>query len=379
MSQEPSGELSFRARRILYAVVTEYVATGEPVGSRKLARRYELQLSPASIRNVLADLEESGYLAQPHTSAGRIPTDRGFRLFVDALVHMREVSADERAAIASRLKAIRPEEQNLMRETAELLSSLTDTAAILAPPRARDDRLSQLRFVQIKPDRVLAVLVTEGETVQNRLVDLQEPLEPRDLERIHNYLDELVSGRTLSEIREALAGEVADERGDYDVLRRLTQNVVEAAMVDGETAISVVIEGQGRLFDRPEFRDSEKIRGFVRAFEEKQTLLHLLDGTLRAGGVQVLIGAETHLSDVNDIGLISANYRRRGGPPGSVGIVGPARMDYGKLVPLVEFTARMMSEALEGDSGSGRPDSDPPEEPDPPSREGESEEPEGSY
>ncbi|MCA9602309.1 MAG: heat-inducible transcriptional repressor HrcA [Polyangiales bacterium] len=344
-------DLSFRARRILYSVITEYIATGEPVGSRKLSRRYGLQLSPASIRNVLADLEDAGYLVQPHTSAGRVPTDRGFRLFVDALVQMREVSADDRAAIASRLSALSPAHDDQIREAGRLLASMAGTAALLSPPRAEDEKLAQVRFVFVKPRRILAVLVTGRGSVQNRVVELDRDISPSELEQVHNYLSELVDGHSLAEVRANLADRVETERPEYVVLRRHALEMVKATISGAGAKGEVVIEGQGLLFDRPEFSDPEKIRAFVRTFEEKERLLGLLDQTLRAGGVQVLIGTEANLGDVADVSLISARYQAEGGATGSVGIIGPARVDYGKLVPLVEFTARMLSSEGADDDG----------------------------
>lgn len=345
-------ELSFRARRILYAVVTEYIATGEPVGSRKLSRRYGLNLSPASIRNVLADLEEAGFLHQPHTSAGRVPTDSGFRVFVDALVQMREVTAEDRAAILTRMSQLKPGEDDVMRETGRLLSALTGAAAVLSPPRPEEARLSQVRFVPLREGQMLAVIVTKSGAVQNRVVRIGEDVDGAELERLHNYLSEVVEGRTLAEVRDELARQMADERDQYDVLRRRAQQVLEATVSSRTEVPEVLIEGQKLLFDRPEFTDSEKIRAYLRTFEEKERLLSILDRTLTSGGVQVLIGSETELSDLEDISLVSANYGPAGSSKAALGIIGPTRMDYAKVVPLVEFTARVMGQVLEGQDRS---------------------------
>lgn len=346
-------ELSFRARKILYACVTEYIATGEPVGSRKLSRRYGLNLSPASIRNVLADLEEAGYLAQPHTSAGRIPTDAGFRVFVDALVQMREVTAEDKAAILSRMRQLKPGEDDVIRETGRLLSALTGAAAVLSPPRPEEERLTQLRFVPLGEGKLLAVLVTKAGAVQNRVVKIPQRLDDSELERLHNLLGDIIDNRTLTELRDRLAQDVAHERDQYDTLRQTAQAFVEAALAGRSEAPDVLIEGQKLLFDRPEFTDSEKIRAYLRTFEERQRLLQLLDRTIASGGVQVLIGAETELSDLSDISLVSANYGQPGSAKGALGVIGPTRMDYAKVVPLVEFTARVMGHVLDGATPEG--------------------------
>lgn len=347
-SLNPRLELSFRARRILYAVVAEYVATGEPVGSRRLAKRYGLNLSPASIRNVLADLEDAGFLSQPHTSAGRIPTERGFRTFVDALVQMRDVTSEDRAAILHRLEAVRPGQGDVLREVGRLLSALTGVAAIVAEPRPEEERLSQLRFLPLRPGEMLAVMVTRSGVVQNRVVPVVGEVDPSEIERLHNYLQPLVENRTLMEVREALARDVASDRDEYTSLRRRVWGIVDAAVAGAGARGGVWIEGQHQLFGRPEFASGDKIRSFLTAFEDRETLLELLDRTLVAGGVQVLIGSEARLGDVDDISLISASFRRDGSDTGSIGVIGPARMDYAKVVPLVSFTAKVVSDLLGG-------------------------------
>src|SRR5579883_1160479 len=210
-------ELSARARQVLYHCVTEYVATGEPVGSRTLAKKSGLELSPASIRNVLADLEEAGYLRQPHTSAGRVPTDRAFRLFIDALMHVRELTGDEEASIRDRFASLEPG-QNVMRETGKLLSELTGTVAVVVAPRAETLTLKQLRFLRTAPEEVLAVIVMKNGTVQNRF--LKAAVTEADLRRIHDLLDDVVEGRTLGDLRELFERRLQSERVQHDELRR---------------------------------------------------------------------------------------------------------------------------------------------------------------
>jgi heat-inducible transcriptional repressor len=347
--------LGYRARKILFAVVSEYIATGEPVGSRRLSKRYGLNLSPATIRNELADLEESGCVSSPHTSAGRIPTDVGFRVFIDALAQMREVAEIDRAAILARMGQLRPGVDDVVREAGRLLASLTGAAALVTRPRSELDALMQLRFVPLGPTSVLAVIVTRSGTIQNRVVALSEPLDASELERLQNYVTELAQGRTLTELRAVLAEAVAADRGAYD--KRRARQIVEAA-VDAEER-EMVIEGQGALFDRPEFESSEKMRAFLRAFEEKERLVGLLDRTIAASGVTVLVGSEANLVDVPDIGVISAAYRAGGYGAGTVGLVGPTRMDYGKLMPLVGFMSEVISDVLDpGDPDAEASDPD---------------------
>ena len=339
--------LDERHRRILFAVVTEYIASGKPVGSRRIAKRYAVNLSPATIRNVLSDLEDSELLHQPHTSAGRVPTDSGFRCFVDAIATAGEISAAHRTALIQRLRDLEPG-ADAVRVTGQLLSRLTGTATIIAEPPVLEATLEQLRFMRLSGGRALAVLVTRSGGVENRVVETELDIDESTLQRVNNYLRELAQGRTLREVRDILAGRLADEQNQYEVLRRHARKMVEAAVEGQMEETKVVIEGQGALFDRPEFGDAEKIRGYLGAFEEKQKLLELLEQTLLADGVQVFIGSEAALDEVRDISLISSPYRRAGSSVGSFGIVGPTRMDYRKYVPLVGFAANLLSDVLDG-------------------------------
>ena len=339
--------LDERHRRILFAVVTEYIASGKAVSSRRIAKRYAVKLSPATIRNVLADLEEAELLHQPHTSAGRVPTDSGFRYFVDAMATAGEISDAHRTALIRRLQDLEPG-ADAVRETGQLLSRLTGTATIIARPPVAEATLDQLRFMRLSSGRTLAVLVTRSGGVENRVVVTELDVDDNTLERVNNYLAELVGGRTLRAVRDVLAVRLATEQSQYQVLRKQAQQMVEATVEGQIERARVVIEGQGALFDRPEFGDAEKIRGYLNAFEEKQKLLELLEQTLLADGVQVFIGSEAALDDVDDISVISSPYRRDGASIGSFGIVGPTRMDYKKYVPLVGFAADVLSDVLDG-------------------------------
>ena len=339
--------LDERHRRILFAVVTEYIASGTAVSSRRIAKRYAIKLSPATIRNVLVDLEDAELLHQAHTSAGRVPTDAGFRCFVDAMATAGEISDAHRTALIQRLQALEPG-ADAVRETGQLLSRLTGTATIIAQPPVAEATLDQLRFMRLSSGRALAVLVTRSGGVENRVVVTELGVDDHALERVNNYLAELVGGRTLQSVRDVLAVRLATEQGQYRVLRQQAQRMVEATVEGRLERAQVLIEGQGALFDRPEFGDAEKIRGYLNAFEEKQKLLELLEQTLLADGVQVFIGSEAALDGVGDISVISSPYRKDGASIGSFGIVGPTRMDYRKYVPLVGFAADVLSDILDG-------------------------------
>lgn len=335
-------ELSFRSRRILYAAVTEYIATGEPVGSRKLARRYGLDISPATVRNELADLEDAGYLAQPHTSAGRVPTDKGFRAFVDALGRAKEVEAADRAALFARMSQLTPGIDDLPREAGRLLSSMTGGAAVLH--RVAEQYVSQLKWLRLRPGQLLAVVVTSSGAVENRVVQVDREPDAAELERLHNYLDSLLGERTLSELRDAVARAADTQRNE---LSQRAQQVVEATISAQAAGRSVLIEGQQLLLGQPDFATVEKMRGVLSALHEHERLLELLERTVAAGGVQVLIGRETELTDTQDLSLITATYGQPGRGIGTLGVLAPTRTDYQKIVPLVGFTASLLTDLLE--------------------------------
>jgi heat-inducible transcriptional repressor len=343
------SELSARGRQVLYHCVTEYVATGEPVGSRTLAKKSGLALSPASIRNVLADLEDLGYLRQPHASAGRVPTDRAFRLFIDALMHVRALTAEETAAIRDTYSSLEPG-QNVMRETGKLLSHLTGTAAVVLAPRAETLVLKQLRFLRTGTDEVLAVLLMKNGTVQNRF--LRANVTDAEIERIHNLLDDVVEGRTLGDVRELLARRLQSERVRHDELRKRAFELGGAAVHGAALGESdLVIEGQDRLFDQPEFGDAAHARQVVGALDAREKLVSLLDLAMQAKGGTVVVGEEVGGLGGGQIAIVGAPYSAGGNASGTIGVIGPTRMDYPHVVPLVTATANAMSEFMERAEG----------------------------
>jgi heat-inducible transcriptional repressor len=337
-------ELSARARQVLYHCVTEYVATGEPVGSRTLSKKAGLDLSPASIRNVLADLEELGYLRQPHTSAGRVPTDRAFRLFIDGLMQVRELTNDEEVSIRDRFASIEPG-QNVMRETGKLLSELTGTVAVILAPRAETLVLHHLRFIRTSSDEVLAVLVMKNGTVQNRF--LSATISEAELQRIHNLLDDVVEGRSLGDLRELFERRLQTERVQHDDLRRTAFSLGGAAMKEAAgTETDLVIEGQDRLLDRPEFHDSGDVRRLMTA-DSREQLVKLIDLAMGAKGGHVVVGEEVGDIGGGQLAVVGAAYIAHGQASGTVAVIGPTRMDYPRVMPLVAATATAMSEFME--------------------------------
>ncbi len=340
------SDLTNRSRKILLAVVTEFISTGQAVGSRTLARKYGLELSAASVRNVLADLEEAGYLKQPHTSAGRVPTDRALRLFIDTLLLARPFAPEEQAKLGKRFTEIYTLATDPMREAGKYLSELSGTAAVIASPRTELRALSQMRFITTRPNQLLAVLVFSDGTVENRFIQVEEKLDEPELQRIHNLLADVIEGRSLGEVRELCARRLADERVALDALRRRAFELGQAATMDVKRRSDVVIEGQGKLIDLPEYADTGRLKKLLRALTEREDLLGLLDKVLAAGAVTVFVGSEAGELGEGDLSLVVAPYTEHGRVAGTVGVLGPTRMDYAKVMPLVDATATAMSEAL---------------------------------
>jgi heat-inducible transcriptional repressor len=340
-------EISQRARDVLAAVVREYILTGEPVGSRTLVRRQGIDHSPATIRNVMADLEEQGLLRQPHTSAGRVPSDEGLRFFVDRLMQVRQLGAAEQQEILSRYKLSNVELQELLREVSRLLSDISKQCAVVLVPRTEATKLRRVEFVSLRQGKLIAVLVMETGMVHNRLLNVSNAFLPHELESIHRYLNELCQGKTLADVRVLVQRELENEQNRYDQLvSRALQ--LGAQALSGPVEDNIVIEGQSKLLE-PKGADPEQMKALLRAVEEKKLVLRLLDETIRGDGVQIFIGAETREEELRSCSLVATAY---GGaePLGTLGVLGPSSMDYPRVIPLVDFTASILTELLGGQS-----------------------------
>ena len=349
------SNLSSRAASVLYAVITEFIAGGEPVGSRTLALKYGLSLSPATVRNVLADLEEAGYLAQPHPSSGRVPTEKAFRLFVDVLMRIRQITSDESAKITEWLDALAPG-TDVLRETGKLLCELTGAPALMARPRIESRDLIRIRFIPTRPQELLTVLVFADGTVENRFIQAEQEPSERELERLHNMLNDVVQGHSLSDVREHFARMCDRDRGELAALSELGLSLVSGALgAAGARSLDVLVEGRARLLDRPEFADAERVRGLMRVLEDREHLVTLLDRTLSSTRVQVFLGQQTNEMVGVPVSVVAAPYREHGNRPGgAVAVIGPTRMDYPAIVPLVGAAAEAITSALARRSDAGQ-------------------------
>jgi heat-inducible transcriptional repressor len=338
-------DIGARAKKILHAVVSEYLATGEAVGSQTVTRRYGLDVSAATVRNVMGDLEEVGLLKHPHTSAGRIPTERGLRYYVDTLLRVRSLSVGEKDDIRERfVGAGGPGDvPEVMQRTSRLLRELSHLTVVVQAPRPESDAVQHLEFVRLREGHLLAVLEMGSGQVQNKLVPLDFPIEPGELDRINNYLHDLVSGVTLDQLRARLASEITSDRAAHDELAKRALMLASAA-VPADASADVLVDGQSNLLAGK--ADLERAKVLLRTLEEKDLLVRLLDRTLSAPGICVFIGAEANLADLTDVSVVAAPYGTEGRPLGTIGVIGPARMNYSRVIPLVDFTAEMIGETL---------------------------------
>jgi heat-inducible transcriptional repressor len=335
-----TGDLSRRAQKILHAVVTEYLSVGDAVGSRTVTRRHDLGLSPATVRNVMADLEELGLLEQRHTSAGRVPTTSGLRFFIDSLLKVRGLTPREREEIRERVTAPSPDE--VMQRASRLLSDLTHHAAVILAPDPDEARLERIEFLPLRDGKLIAVLVTTDGRIENRLV--MDDVDPNRLERIHNYLNDLLAGMTLDEVRERVIRELGIDKNRYDEAVASALRLGHAVFVkQPERSADVVIAGQANLLDDVQ---PDQIRDLLRTLEDKETLVRLLDRTRTADGLQVFLGTETAMSALSNSSIVGASYGPEEKPIGALAVIGPMRMNYGKVMSVVDFTAETVSQLL---------------------------------
>ena len=339
-----NGDLNDRSRQILQAIIEDYIATAEPVGSRTITRRHGVNLSPASVRNVMSDLEEMGFLSSPHTSAGRVPTDRAYRFYVNTLLQSGRVTSEQEEQLRQRLPLQGSDASRILRETSRMLSSLSHYAGIVLAPRFTENVLRHLEFVKLGGGRLLAILVTEHGMVHNKLVEVQEDFSGEDLVRMSNYLNSLLQGLPMTEVRRRLIEQMQSDKVTYDALLDRALRLSKQALADTEA--DLFIEGQATFFNQPEFADAARMKEIFRAFEEKSQLLELLDRSLAADGVQIFIGSEANLNP-GGMSIITSAYRSGSRKLGVLGVIGPTRMGYASVIPIVDYTARLVGRLLQ--------------------------------
>jgi heat-inducible transcriptional repressor len=347
MNQPPGPELDARARRLLRTLIAQYLADGEPVGSRTLARSSGLEVSPATIRNIMADLEEAGLVASPHTSAGRIPTPRGLRLFVDSLIELKPLPREDMARLQRELPPVQTSTLDLLGNVSSLLSAMTHFAGVVTVPRRVDFPLRHIDFVSLPDARVLVILVFSDNQVQNRVVQLSKPLDNSQLEQAANYLNSQFAGLRLDDIRAHLLAEL---RAAGSELNHLLSSAVELAAAsfapEGENNGDVLVTGQTNLMGYSELADIERLRDLFDTFQQKRDLLQIMEMCVKAPGVRLFIGEESGFSALDGCSVVTATYGAGGRMLGAIGVIGPTRMAYERVIPVVQATASLLSDAL---------------------------------
>jgi heat-inducible transcriptional repressor len=342
----PIYELNERSREIFRVIVDGYVATGDPVGSRTLSRRLGQNLSPATIRNVMADLEEAGLLFAPHTSAGRLPTEAGLRLFVHGLLEVGRLAEDERRSIESLCATRGKSLSQALEEATSALSGLSHCAGIVVVPK-QERPLKHLEFVHLGPGRALVVLVTEDGLVENRVIELPLGLPPAALVSAGNYLNARLIGRTLEEARAEIEEEIASNRTQLD---ELTSKLVAAGLASwaGGEGSALIVRGQANLLeDVTALTDLERLRTLFEMLETRETMLRLLDASKQGEGVQIFIGAESHLFGITGCSVVIAPYHNsREQIVGAIGVIGPTRLNYARIIPMVDYTAKVIGRLI---------------------------------
>jgi len=346
---EPLNE---RAQQLLRVLIESYIRDGQPVGSRVLSRDSGLSLSSATIRNVMADLEELGFVTSPHTSAGRVPTDKGYRFFVDTLLHTRpldnEVVAEIRRQFDREFERVQDGSKALVAVASQLLSSVTQLAGVVTLPRAQQASVTQIEFVGLSENRVLVVLVFNDREVQNRIIQLERYYSPDELKRASNFLNEQVRGRTLGQVRAEILRQIQEAHEHMNQLMKDTISVAQKVFdVPGQDDnLEYVIAGQTNLMGVAEMSNVERLRRLFEAFNEKRDFLNLLDHSLKAEGVQIFIGHESGFQVLDDCSVVTAPYASGDSVMGVLGVIGPTRMAYERVIPIVDMTAKLLGAAL---------------------------------
>ncbi|HEY6434286.1 MAG TPA: heat-inducible transcriptional repressor HrcA [Acetobacteraceae bacterium] len=342
----PPG-LDARSAAVLREIVEQYVETGEPVGSRTLSRRLPINVSPATIRNVMADLTEAGLLFAPHTSAGRLPTDQGLRLFVDGLLQFGDLSEDERAAISASLAASGRSLEDTLADASSMLSGLSAAAGVVLAPKT-EGPLKHIEFVPLGSGRALVVLVGADGHVENRVIDTPPGIPPSALQQAGNYLNARIAGRPLGDLRRIVSDEMAANRTELD---ELSARIVETGLATWSSegrGGSLIVRGQGRLLsDITQIERLAAIQALFERLETQETMLRLLDLAEQSDGVRIFIGSESGLFGTTGISMIVAPARNETGRIlGAIGVIGPTRINYGRIIPVVDYTARVIGRLL---------------------------------
>ena len=345
-SRLSSFELDDRSETLLRLLIARFIEQGQPVGSRTLSHEPSLTLSAATIRNVMADLEDMGLIQSPHTSAGRIPTALGYRLFIDSLLTVQPLRSSKEQEIQYRLNE-ETDAKELMMATSNLLSEVTQFAGIVFLPDSSASKFRQIEFVSLSSNRILVILVTEDGTVQNRVIHNNQDYSSSELTEAANYFNEVFRGRPLATVKEILVRDMKRDREEIDALMQTAINLAGQVFDRNERSDEdLVLSGEANLLNVPDFAAVDKIKRIFDTFRKRQSLLNLLDLSVRAQGVTIFIGSESGYDGLDDCSVVTAPYEVEGRSLGAIGVIGPKRMPYDRVIPVVDVTAKMLGNAL---------------------------------
>jgi heat-inducible transcriptional repressor len=342
----PASAFDDRRREVLRTLIQLHIETGEPVGSESLSRAINRALSPATLRNIMADLEDLGYLDHPHTSAGRVPTDGGYRFFVDSLMDRHPLPAGDAAAVESAFSATDASTEQVMEDASHLLSSLSRQVGFVIAPNAAHTCFRHIDLVPLAAPRVLVVMVAASGLVTQKVIELDDPLSADELQTCANYLNTHFSGMALSAIRERLLALMREEKALYDSLLKKALNLGERAFAQSEDEASVSLDGASNILLHPDFENLERMRVLFRTFEEKSRLVEILTACISGEGIRVLIGHENPDPDLRDVSLVTAGCTVEGDSGWGLGVLGSTRMEYAHVVALVDHVARALADRL---------------------------------
>lgn len=337
--------LTERSLVLFKSLVEHFIQDGQPVGSRTLARDAKLDLSPATIRNIMADLEDLGLLSSPHTSAGRVPTIQGYRLFVDSLLRVNNLDQEQIERIA---KELDPEQdvKNLMEKTSSTLSEITRLASVVTLPRTEGKSLQHVEFVALSDNRILVIMVVNDHEVQNRIINTVRGYTPAELQQASNYLNEKYVGKFLDTIRKNILTELENMKDNVSQSMQMAIEMAQKAFERGEQQDDYVMAGHTNLMDVAELSDVEKLKKLFNSFNQKRDILHLLEQSIHARGVQIFIGEESGYEVLDECSIVTSPYEVDGQIMGVLGVIGPTRMEYQRVIPIVDITAKMLGSAL---------------------------------
>lgn len=336
-----------RARFLLKVLIQRFIRDGQPVGSRTLSRDSGLDLSPATIRNVMSDLEEMGFVSAPHTSAGRIPTARGYRMFVDTLIQYQRPSDQDVRKLQEKVAGSRDDTQSLVASVSDMLSRITSLAGVVTVPKGHRTTLRQIEFLPLSDHRVLAILVINDREVQNRILYTEQNYGANELLRAANFINEHYTGVELGDIPRRLIKDLEATRDSMNQAMHDIINVAQSAMEGASSPESAfVVAGETNLMDFAELSDLETLRRLFEAFQRKRMMIDLLDRSINASGVQIFIGEESGYQILDDCSVVTAPYKVDDDKIGVLGVIGPTRMAYDRVVPIVEVTARVLGSVL---------------------------------